>query len=115
MSKRPRKLTAKVVALLDPADKARLLGQAAKAGMTPSIFVRHLIHSSKVIRRMDWQMRCQHLAKIGSNLNQVARWANVYGPRASADHILSAIHLLRADVNSFFMAEGRQDHDGDVV
>lgn len=56
--------------------------------MKASEFLRALLSKSIVINRSDWRRRTYQLAKIGTNLNQLAHWANTHKEAAEAHPFL---------------------------
>lgn len=84
-----------------PDEKKALKELADSHGMTLSDFVRDKIGSiadqvgrqpkdSKPVRRAD-PMLLANIGRVGSNLNQIARWANQFKSAADAATILAAL------------------------
>lgn len=74
----------------------RVLRQkACEADMNASEFLRALLLKSVVINRTDWRRRTFQLAKIGTNMNQLAHWANAHKEAAEAHQVVLA--LLRIE------------------
>ena len=43
--------------------------------------------------------RIRQLARIGSNMNQIARWANTYKKRAEAVEVITRLILLERELH----------------
>ena len=79
----------------------RIQGTAKTAGMTVSDFIRH--------RVLDYRLRShgyereviQHLARIGANLNQLARWANIHKGHAESLEVIICLDILRRELLNF--------------
>ena len=74
-----------------PAEKEAIATKAAAQGQTVTDFIRQ--------RALDYRLRqtplerehVRQLARIGANLNQLARWANTFKNRAEAVQVLAAL------------------------
>lgn len=73
-----RKFPHKVSVRLSDSEKEKLELNASLAGLKASAYIRHIISNAKPpIHRFDKAMIIQ-VAKIGNNLNQIARHANTH-------------------------------------
>lgn len=73
-----RKFPHKVSVRLSDSEKEKLELNASIAGLKASAYIRHVISNTKPpIHRFDKTMVIQ-VAKIGNNLNQIARHANTH-------------------------------------
>lgn len=81
-----------------PAEKKAITAKADAQGQTVTDFIRQ--------RSLDYRLRqtplekervCQ-LARIGANLNQIARWANIHKSRADALDVLAALVSLEREL-----------------
>ena len=55
--------------------------------------------------------RLRQLARIGNNLNQIARWANTHKGRGEAVQVVAHLIALRREIRAFAGAEDRADDD----
>lgn len=73
-----RKFSHKVSVRLSDSEKEKLELNASIAGLKASAYIRHVISNTKPpIHRFDKTMVIQ-VAKIGNNLNQIAKHANTH-------------------------------------
>jgi hypothetical protein len=85
-------------------EKAAWQAKAASAGMSLSELVRHSLDKSRLPdkqRQKDLAALVREVAKIGNNLNQIARFANTYKSTADTAQIvahLAAIERILEDV-----------------
>ena len=87
--------TAIVRARVLPSEHAAWLARAAAAGVSPSDLLRQAM-----ARTRTWTARAVaverertvQVARIGNNLNQIARWANTYAETAEAVEVIA--HLV---------------------
>ena len=94
-----------VAARVTPAEQAAWQEKAAAAGVSPSALLREAM-----ARTRTWSApalaieseRIRQIARIGNNLNQLARWANTHKTAAEAitviAHLVSFERSLRAVV-----------------
>ena len=86
--------------------------KARRAGLTLSALVRRSLE-----RTQTWTVgqteversRVVQLARIGNNLNQIARWANTYKGRAEAVQIVAHLVALRREIRKFAGEEDAAD------
>ena len=77
-----------------PDEKKLIESKASAQGQTVTDFLRQ--------RALDYRLRIsplekeriRQLARIGSNMNQIARWANTYKKRAEAVEVITRLILL---------------------
>ena len=82
-------------------EKALVEKKASAQSQTLTDFLRQRALNYRLRTTQDEKERIRQLARIGNNLNQIARWANTYKDRAEAMTILSAlVSLERAVKNS---------------
>lgn len=75
-------------------ERARWLLKAGEAGMTLSALIRQGLDATRVRprRRVETDPALlRALARIGSNLNQIARWANQHKQAAEARTVLAGL------------------------
>ena len=83
--------TAWIKLRVTPAEKEAIMVKAQAQGQTVTDFIRQ--------RALDYRLRqtplekeyVRQLARVGANLNQLARWANAYKSRAEAIQVLAVL------------------------
>lgn len=71
-----------------------LRAKAQAAGMSMSELLRDHAEKIAVVNRTDWRLRTYQLGRIGTNLNQIAHWANTYKTTTEAHHVVVALLRL---------------------
>ena len=82
-----------------PDEKRLIESKASAQGQTVTDFLRQ--------RALDYRLRqsplekehIRQLARIGSNMNQIARWANTYKKRAEAVEVITRLILLERELH----------------
>ena len=82
-----------------PDEKKLIESKASAQGQTVTDFLRQ--------RALDYRLRIsplekeriRQLARIGSNMNQIARWANTYKKRAEAVEVITRLILLERELH----------------
>ncbi|SDL53947.1 mobilisation protein (MobC) [Maridesulfovibrio ferrireducens] len=74
-----------------PEEKKIITSEAETKGMSTCDFVRHKLGKQRVRKTKREREKLLHVARIGNNLNQLARWANTY--KSNADSILILAEL----------------------
>jgi len=90
--------TALVKLRVTPAEKEAITTKAEAQGQTVTDFLRQ--------RALDYRLRqtplekehVRQLARIGANLNQLARWVNIHKSRAEAIDVLTALVSLEREL-----------------
>ena len=86
---------------VSPEEKTAIEEKASARSQTLTDFLRQRALNYRLRTSQDEKERVRQLARIGNNLNQIARWANTYKDRAEAMAILGAlVSLERALKNS---------------
>ncbi len=93
---------------------------AAEQGVSLADFVRMRVGEARLsnqhapkrqpVKRVDPEL-IRQIARVGANVNQVARWANFYKTDADAEQVLSALIVIErdlADVRADFMPKAPQ-------
>ena len=83
-----------------PAEKAAFEFAAAEAGLSWSDFVRQRLSGARIRRTSEEREAFRHLARIGANLNQLARWANTHKSQAEALEVIFCLGQLRDDLEA---------------
>ena len=89
---------------VSPAEKDAIAAKATAQGQTVTDFIRQRALDYRLRQTPLEKERVRQLARIGANLNQLARWANIHKSGAEALDVLTALvsleHALRAEVTS---------------
>jgi len=84
---------------------ARWKAKAAAAGMTVSDLVRSSLEKSKLPdrqRQADIAALVREMARIGNNLNQLARIANTYKSSAEAVQIIANLTAVQQEIEDVY-------------
>ncbi len=87
--------TVMVAARVTPAEHAAWREKAAAAGVSPSALLREAMARTRTwtaSARAVERERTHQIARIGNNLNQLARWANTHASTAEAVSVIA--HLV---------------------
>ena len=85
-------------------ERAEWHKKAQRAGLSLSALVRRAIERTQtwtVAHAEVERARVVELARIGNNLNQIARWVNTHKERAEAVQVLAHLVALRREIRSF--------------
>lgn len=77
-----------------PEEKEAITAKATMQGQTVTDFLRQRALDYRLRQTPLEKERIRQLARIGANLNQLARWANTWKSRAEAVEILTALASL---------------------
>ena len=91
-------------------ERAAWHAKARRAGLSLSALVRRAIKRTRtwsVGHAQVERARVVELARIGNNLNQIARWANTHKGRAEAVQVVAHLVALRREIRSFASREER--------
>lgn len=80
-------------------ERARIQSTAEAAGMTTSDFIRHRVLDYRLRSRGHEREVTLHLARLGANLNQLARWANTHKGDAESLEVLICLDRLRRELS----------------
>ena len=86
--------------------------KARRAGLSLSALVRRAIERTQtwtVAHSEVERARVVELARIGNNLNQIARWVNTHKARAEAVQVVAHLLALRREIRSFAGVEEPTD------
>ena len=83
-----------------PEEKAAFENAATEAGQSFSDFARQRLLGARLRRTDGERETIRHLARIGANLNQLARWANTYKSQAEAIEVILCLDQLRDDLKN---------------
>ncbi len=91
----PERRTVMLAARVTPAEHAAWRDKAAAAGVSPSELLRRAMAQTRTWTapaRAVERERTRQIARIGNNLNQLARWSNTHASAAEAVSVLA--HLV---------------------
>ena len=86
--------TAWIKLRVTPTEKEAIIAKAASQGQTVTDFIRQRALDYRLRQTPLEKERVRQLARIGANLNQLARWANIHKSRAEAIDVLAALVSL---------------------
>ena len=105
--------TALVKLRVTPAEKEAITAKADAQGQTVTDFIRQRALDYRLRQTPLEKERVRQLARIGANLNQLARWANIHKSRAEALDVLTALvsleNVVRADTSLLSMPVRLED------
>ena len=94
----PERRAVMVAARVTPAEHAAWRDKAAAAGVSPSALLREAMARTRTwtapARAIESE-RIRQIARIGNNLNQLARWVNTHKSAAEAVSVIA--HLVAFD------------------
>lgn len=92
------KRTAMIKVRVSASEKTEIEHKAQLAGLTLSDFIRRTVAGSRTRQTQVEREHLRLLARVGNNLNQLARWANTYKSDMEAVRLLVALESLRSAV-----------------
>ncbi|MCD7983440.1 MAG: plasmid mobilization relaxosome protein MobC [Desulfovibrio sp.] len=90
--------TAWIKLRVTPAEKAAITAKAEAQGQTVTDFIRQRALDYRLRQTPLEKERVRQLARIGANLNQLARWVNIHKTRAEIINVLAALVSLEQEV-----------------
>ena len=82
-----------------PDEKRLIESKASALGQTVTDFLRQRALDYRLRQSPLEKERIRQLARIGSNMNQIARWANTYKKRAEAVEVITRLILLERELH----------------
>ena len=82
-----------------PDEKKLIESKASAQGQTVTDFLRQRTLDFRLRQSPLEKERIRQLARIGSNMNQIARWANTYKKRAEAVEVITRLILLERELH----------------
>lgn len=82
-----------------PDEKRLIESKASAQGQTVTDFLRQRALDYRLRQSPLEKERIRQLARIGSNMNQIARWANTYKQRAEAVEVITRLILLERELH----------------
>ena len=101
MKKKAHARSTAVVIRVHPEERDLLKLNAGLHGMSVSDYVRQTCLGQRLRRTPEEKRRLRELARIGSNLNQIARWANTYKDSLEAVEVIAALTSLERQIENF--------------
>ncbi|MBQ8744563.1 MAG: plasmid mobilization relaxosome protein MobC [Mailhella sp.] len=77
-----------------PDEKRLIESKASAQGQTVTDFLRQRALDYRLRQSPLEKERIRQLARIGANMNQIARWANTYKKRAEAVEVITRLIVL---------------------
>lgn len=69
--------------------------KARQSGYSLSGFIRHAMRRARIRHRQDAYRHQLELTRIGTNMNQIARWCNTYKTEADARQVAFYLYGVR--------------------
>ena len=101
MKKETHARSTAVVIRVHPEERDLLKLNAGIHGMSVSDYVRQTCLRLRLRRTPEERRRLRELARIGSNLNQIARWANTHKDSLEAVEVITALTSLEEKIDTF--------------
>ena len=83
---------------VSPSEKASIVAKADAQGQSVTDFLRQRALDYRLRQTPLEKERLRHFARMGSNLNQLARWANVHKSRAEALEVILALAVFEREL-----------------
>ena len=83
---------------VSPEERDAVKATADDAGLTVSDYIRMRLARQRVRQTAAERDTLTHLARIGSNINQIARWANTHANQIEALEIIMRLEALQSDI-----------------
>jgi hypothetical protein len=90
---------------LHPEEKDLLRLNAGLQGLCIADYIRQNCPSFHLRKNPQEKERLRQLARIGVNLNQLARWANTHKRTVEAVEVLTALASLEREIHALMAAE----------
>lgn len=101
--------TAAVVVRVLPEERDILRFNAGLHGMSMSEYIRQTCLGIRLRKTPEEKRRLRELARIGANINQLARWANTYKRAAEAVEVLAALTDIERRIAEFAACASTED------
>ena len=99
MKKNKERRSAWIKMRVTPDEKKLIESKASAQGQTVTDFLRQRALDYRLRQSPLEKERIRQLARIGSNMNQIARWANTYKKRAEAVEVITRLILLDRELH----------------
>ncbi len=101
--------TAAVIVRVFPEERDILRLNAGLHGMSMSDYIRQTCLGVRLRKTPEEKRRLRELARIGANINQLARWANTYKRAAETVEVLTALAGIERRIAEFASCATRED------
>ena len=106
MEKNAESRSAWIKLRVTPSEKETITAKAKAQGQTVTDFIRQRALDYRLRRTMLEKEHVRQLARLGANLNQLARWANTYKSRAEAIQVLAALVSMEKMLKQYAVSTG---------
>lgn len=96
---------------IDLANREYLHQKAASTGRTLSDLIRESLDRVRAWTPENIDIQNERLrltARASANINQVAKWANIYKSKADASEVIQQLKVIEAQLNELLAAEKRK-------
>ena len=100
MKENREKRSAWIKMRVTPDEKKLIESKASAQGQTVTDFLRQRALDYRLRQSPLEKERIRQLARIGANMNQIARWANMYKKRAEAVEVITQLIVLERELHS---------------
>ena len=100
MKENREKRSAWIKMRVTPDEKKLIESKASAQGQTVTDFLRQRALDYRLRQSPLEKERIRQLARIGANMNQIARWANTYKKRAEAVEVITRLIVLERELHS---------------
>ena len=111
MKKTSSARTSSIVVRVHPEERDLLKLNAGMHGMSVSDYIRQACLHFRLRRTPEERRIQRELARIGSNLNQLARWANTHKTTLEAVELLTALASLEQSIEELAHAASENTKD----
>ena len=101
--------SAAVIVRVFPEERDILRLNAGLYGMSMSDYIRQTCLGVRLRKTPEEKRRLRELARIGANINQLARWANTYKRAAEAVEVLAALADIERRIAEFVSCASAED------
>jgi hypothetical protein len=100
MKENREKRSAWIKMRVTPDEKKLIESKASAQGQTVTDFLRQRALDYRLRQSPLEKERIRQLARIGANMNQIARWANMYKKRAEAVEVITRLIVLERELHT---------------
>ena len=101
--------TAAIIVRVFPDERDILRFNAGLHGMSMSEYVRQTCLGIRLRKTPEEKRRLRELARIGANINQLARWANTYKRAAEAVEVVTELAGIERRIAGFASCASAED------
>ena len=100
MKENREKRSAWIKMRVTPDEKKLIESKASAQGQTVTDFLRQRALDYRLRQSPLEKERIRQLARIGANMNQIARWANMYKKHAEAVEVITRLIVLERELHT---------------